>query len=659
MAEIKSFREYIEEQKLFEDEKEDKDVSSNTDLKSENKPDDVKDNKENDIEPDQAEEKPSDPPADSLTDSPVLHTLDEDKLSSFTVTGEYLKNLLGDYSNQQKRLEELSGQIKQTIDSLKDGSYIIKDIKIKGNSNQNKEDTTQEPLVSKNKSSEPITSSNLPLNVTGGESIYSIVRDFKKKWNAAINDARTRKLILQRFQTLKHPGIINRYKTQKNAAEDILKSGLVKDEQNYFTSEKEGLLNEIILRTSGEIASGIGNKYNTSKILKKTTHGNLENIMNINNDTINSIRDKYRDEAFKIIKKDIGYSINYYNAAVKKLNRYKSLTTYLPKGLNDKAYLNNIFDTFMQAIGSITRIGSNLRSLNTECSNAVNRIYNELVYQDTENRENIPSHDNQVALNKFVNKEYKRKAKEQKRLLKKAEKDAEEKETLNYKEGLQKQLDEIKLKKKAMSDLTKDYILDSISGARKNDRKYINSDLALRIASDAEEDNKNFKTATNKYEIKLEVPDKKRASAIASSVLLNLIQQHPNTLNKMVFGDNPKEDLETVFDDYFNEAYKNLNNKSVKEFNKDTLDKLNNSKKETSSKQKKIGQTISDTTSAKKKAGNLLSKTIENVGKSSVNSNRVAMAKDFDGEAPESSDEPQPKNIFDYAVQKAKKLQER
>lgn len=661
---IKSFKEYIAEQELLK--KEDKpDFLKTAEEKIDEKYNAKEDESNKDTESIKKESEVSQektPAINTDVDTNKLHLLEADKLSDLTVTKEYLRKLVGNNTEQFKALNDQYNQLTETFKKLSDGQYITSKITYsnEGGKKAKEQQSAEEPDNQQIQANQKSTSPFVPLDLTAGKTIYSIVNEFKARWNAAIKTTKLRREKIQAYEKLKHPGLINRTKTQDAAAEVINKE--------ETSNENENLLNEF-LRTPGEIASGRGNKYNTTKILDKAEkykdkNGNKGSIYNVDDDMINNIRDKYRNEAFKIIKKDIGYGLNYMKNVKKRIDRYASLSRYLPNGSNDKAYLTGIFQVLMQALSSAEAIGSNLRTLNTECSNAVNRLYNELVYQDEENIANLPSHDNQVAMNKYNEKKARQAERAENRELKKQKKQEEIKLEKAQQDKINSDIQAIKSRKELMANVTRDYILAEIKKAHERDEEYTLDDLKKKVIDDSEGNSKSLEKGDNKkYGTRIESLDKKKASAMASYILLNLIQQQPKVLNKIVFGSSPETILDSVFNDYFNDIYKFSEENSASKLNTKTLKKIEQPK-EVSEKEKTALKNISvnpeevkKKSSLRKTLGNLVSKTVENVGKSSGTGTYGKPAKDFEGETPKEPTDNM--NIVQYATYKAKKLNER
>lgn len=669
-VETKSFKEYLAEQNLLKETYDDEfeKVKKRIDSKksSSDKPESDEPESDTDSDESKSDEPKSDKPESDESKSDAndinkLQPLEDDNLDKFSVTKEYTKNLSGNNATQFETIRQLYNQLKNTFEELRKGKYITSEI-INGSNKQSTAQDAQNPEAQPQKD---LTYSILPLDLTSGKSIYSIIKEFKQNWNKAIKSAKSVKNKIQNYSTLK-----NRFSSrkEKDAAYSEINKATAQTNEDIL-NDKNNILNEIsIFRTPGEIASGIRNKFNTTNILNqaekyKDKNGNKGSVYNVDDNMINGIRDKYKNEAFKIINKDIGYGLNYMKNAEKKINRYASVSRYLPKESNDKSYLSNIFQVLMQALSSAMSIGSNLRTLNTECSNSVNRLYNELLYQNQENTENLSSHDNKVALKRYEERKARQAEREEKRQAKKNEKDEEREIERAQQERDNAEIAAIRSKKELMSNITRDYVLSEIKKAHNRDEEYTLSDLKKKVLDDSEGNVKSLEKGDNKtYGTRVESLDKKRASAMASYILLNLIQKQPDLLNKIVFGSSPETELNTVFSEYFNDIYKVAEENSTSKLNAQILNKIEHpeekKEKEVNPKYKKIGRLISGVGKGIK---NAVSKTVDNIGKSSGTG--TYGAKEFDNAAeavpPASEDPTNGMNIVQYATYKAKKLNEK
>ena len=368
MKEIKSFREYIEEQKSLK--------------------------------------------ANLIVEDGVEDEFSISKLTDWPVTDIYPRYLSGEVGNQKAQINRLFNQLKATLKGLEDGNYVTTRLVLVSKKAKQDENAADGEENSTKKTNEIY----LPLDLTGTETIYSIIRDWSLKWFSKVKDARETKGYLRNVE------IMRSKRTSKEEKDEAYKRISAKEETE---NSSENLLNEFTWRTPGEISSGVGNRFNTRRLFKKAskykTSGkdnnafdtrnyqdyNLRNekakgVYNVDTKLIEKIREKYRKDAFKIIKDDIGYVRNYMNAAAKKVERYNKVGAYIK--VNDKAYLDDIFSILANALSVSISIGTNLRKLNTECKNALNKVYNEMSYQDAANKEKAGEKDTSSVIDRYKEK---------------------------------------------------------------------------------------------------------------------------------------------------------------------------------------------------------------------------------------------------------------
>ena len=191
-------------------------------------------------------------------------------------------------------------------------------------------------------------------------------------------------------------------------------------------------------------------------------------------------------------------------------------------------------------------------------------------------------------------------------------------------------------------------LISELEKAKEN--QITNIYLDDRIQRDINNSDQYYK-AKDQDDDKLTAIERKKASAIISNIILYLIKN--KLINKAIKQAKDGEIKSNLTFEPFDDSFKELKNAKDKD-----IDNYNNNL------QKKFK--IPASTAVKNAFKDALS---QNHNKQDINKNGTdeakgtgtygKPAKDFDGETPEPSDEPQPKNIFDYAVQKAKKLQEK
>lgn len=547
--------------------------------------------------------------------------------------------------------------------------------------------------------------------------------------------------------------------------------------------------------TSSELASGLRNRYSSDRVLtsiarskagretdrlgKKGVYGDLEKGTGIlGKSALARMKEKYEDNARAIIAKQKNIGLSYLKRAEKNINDYKIKKKYL-RNITDEEYLSNISADLNRAMSVLTDIGRDLQNLMNEYDRSLHKISGELSAQDTKNEKYITGLNAHQAISNYDAK-----------MAKKDQKEGEKQEAEDIEKGkaaereefhkaivdaVQKEIDEAKeVDKKAaiyflnelgkvesfneitpenlLKKLDKDSARKSKAGSDWNEIDRLAAVKGIYALAKFLTDNsiKDFKVGKSSYTPNTE-PEKinkvydlispisaskdelvektkelllspeelrklksqkdaeensdklntqsealKRIKDRAEKLALDFISQHKNLNYEDVY-DRVKHDIKFGDDDYsksqddytadeqakssalasylltdllnkkrinkvikngldssdtyepFNNALRLIDlNKKVKAFNKSLL-KLLKSKVDN---QKRLGA-ISD---VEKKPS---SEQLRNIEKRSKEL-EAAGAKDFDGEKPEDSgEEPEAKNIFDYAVQKAKRLQEK
>ena len=550
--------------------------------------------------------------------------------------------------------------------------------------------------------------------------------------------------------------------------------------------------------TSSELASGLRNRYSSDRVLtsiarskagretdrlgKKGVYGDLEKGTGIlGKSALARMKEKYEDNARAIIAKQKNIGLSYLKRAEKNINDYKIKKKYL-RNITDEEYLSNISADLNRAMSVLTDIGRDLQNLMNEYDRSLHKISGELSAQDAKNEKYITGLNAHQAISKYDARMTKKDQKEgekqeaediekgkaeereafhqgvvaavqkeiedakavdikavenfikelgnvqnfeditHEKLLKKLETDSERKskggvtwtdvdrlasvkaiyalaKTLNdntikdfnvgkdsYKantapEKIDKIYDivsPVSTSLNGLVDKTKELLLNpdelrnyraqkvaeknSAELNKQSELRSLLSDRAKQLASEFIGNHKNltyediydrvqhdYKFGEEEYakptgELK---PEQEAKASAMASYLLSWLVAKKKTAEALKKGLDPiltYEALEKAFKVIDGSSLKKVKNFN-KEFKKLLKIKMDNLKR--------IGA-ISDTTSKDKPSD----EQIRNVEKRSKEL-EAAGAKDFNGETPESSDEPQPKNIFDYAVQKAKKLQER
>ena len=735
MAEIKSFREYIEEQKLFEDEK---------------------------------------PQENDSSKSPVG--------TGLLVTNDTLTLTARDPNARLDELDKKAKLTRRTYEGL--DKFIDSDFDDKNGRVDNPNTMFN---ITARKSFKTI------FDNWYREYSSRIESQKKNRENVAdVNELKDRSkldLLLHKSsreaQAKARENLQNRYPEKKDEPQQELKTEETIDEAFRIRNP---------FATSNELASGLRNRYSSDRVLtsiarskagretdrlgKKGVYGDLEKGTGIlGKSALARMKEKYEDNARAIIAKQKNIGLSYLKRAEKNINDYKIKKKYL-RNITDEEYLSNISADLNRAMSVLTDIGRDLQNLMNEYDRSLHKISGELSAQDAKNEKYITGLNAHQAISKY-----------DARMAKKDQKEGEKQEAEDIEKGkaaereefhkaivdaVQKEIDEAKeVDKKAaiyflnelgkvesfneitpenlLKKLDKDSSRKSKAGSDWNEVDRLAAVKGIYALAKFLTDNsiKDFKVGKSSYTPNTE-PEKinkvydlispisaskdelvektkelllspeelrklksqreaeensdrlnaqseaiKKITDRAEKLALDFINQHKNLNYEDVY-DRVKHDVKFGDDDYSKsqdgytadeqakssalasyllttllnkkkinkvikkgldssdtyEPFKNALrlidlNKKVKNFNKSLLRLLKNKV----DNQKRI-VAISDT--EKRPSPEQL----KNAEKNSKEL-EAAGAKDFNGETPESSDEPQPKNIFDYAVQKAKKLQER
>ena len=547
--------------------------------------------------------------------------------------------------------------------------------------------------------------------------------------------------------------------------------------------------------TASELASGMKNKYNSDRILtsiarskagkesdrlgKKGVYGDLEKGTGLSGKSeLARMKERYEKNAYAIIAKQKAIGLSYLKRAEKNINSYLEKKKYL-RNITDEEYLSSISSDLGRAMGVLTDIGRDLQNLMNEYDKSLHKISGELSAQDVKNEKYVTGLNARQAISKYDekmgNKAQKEGEKQEAEDIEKGK--AEEKEAFhkaivdkvqgdieaakgidekaavefyNFLESISRRKEitpELLLSKLdkevnvasrndkdklaniksyyaaarlLMDGKLKDYItgpqaknsiskegtsklydlLSSISGdvdsiaedarkillspdelkkykankeseAKEKENKEVEKlkkaieTKASNVASDFVKNNEaiSYYTIKNRIENDIENSDKyyakvddyklkkneqKIASACVSYALIKLFIE-----KKIKSFRNENINAEAMAVSFIRDALKILSkdyDNDVNKFNKNLL-KLVDNRIEHSidhQEQKKAFTSASDTSSSEDE------KETDEAGKNPVQTKAAAGAKDFDGEPAD-----EPKNIFDYAVQKAKKLQSR
>lgn len=652
------------------------------------------------------------------------------------------------------------------------------------------------------------TSSSPIFNITSRKSFDTIYKDWYEKYSSRLSGQKANREDVARINNIMKGGIFKSKAQKESEAEDrnnLAKRFPIKKKTDNTSNGQAALKTEETIdeafrirnpfATSSELASGLRNKYSSDRVLttvsrskagretdrlgKKGVYGDLDKGMGlVGKSTLAKMKEKYESNARAIIAKQKGFGISYLKRAEKNLDYYLKNKKYL-RNITDEEYLSSISSDLSRSMSVLYDIGSDLQRLMNEYENALNKISGELSAQDAKNEKYITGLNANQAISKYdakmsklAKKEGDRQDAEDIEKGKAAEKEEFHKAIVD---AVQKEIDEAKeIDKKAVvyflkelgnaesfKDITPEKLLrklekdserQSKDGNKWNEVDRLSSVKGIYALAKFLSDNsiKDFQVGKNSYETNIkseninkvydllspitankdelvektkklllsdeglrklktqkdaeENSDKlnaqsealKKITDRAEELALNFISQHKNLNYEDVY-DRVKHDIKFGDDEYsknqddytadeqakssalasylltdllnkkkinkvikngldssdtyepFNNALRLIDlNKKVKTFNKSLL-KLLKSKVDN---QKRLGA-ISD---VEKKPS---SEQLRNIEKRSKEL-EAAGAKDFDGEKPEDSEEePEAKNIFDYAVQKAKRLQEK
>lgn len=495
----------------------------------------------------------------------------------------------------------------------------------------------------------------------------------------------------------------NKEEPESKAAKKFTNDGI-----KFFKEEREleeGLLNSLkksggigglkrrlrdSISTVGELSSGMNNRYGSKNIIttankgrSRDEFGEKKGIYNIvNSNFLESVYKRFLSSAESIASKKLWSGEEYLKRAQKNLDKHENLR-YVG---DDDIYLSSISRDLFRALNVATSIGYSLQNLCREYQNSLNKISEEFKLRKLKDERSMESLDSKVSYQKYAEKQIN---KDVINPHKSADKITDNGKTLNdadekarSDEAEKAQYEEDEKKWRAIKNEVFDNVLSALNGAKKDDSDFNLNKLLMRIDSDTNAENPKFKQAKNKDGVRLEKSDLALASAIASRFIYDLIDNKET--KKIIFSESIRKELEKAFDEKYDSIRKSTVGYSTGEVN-DTLKKIiknriehpktskseaqNDSNKNTKkvnsrfNKAKDRAEEEKDATKNLSGTGSKIEKFRKKVQEKDAWKQKWAMAKDFNGANPKPAAAKEfdggSMNIVQYAVEKAKKLNER
>lgn len=526
----------------------------------------------------------------------------------------------------------------------------------------------------------------LPMNVIGDTSLAMVKTDFDKDWNDHIekyrqtkeNAKRTKTLMSKRssqeekdksFEELKDKDNVGyRQKSLNKVTEEPVKeesaeaSVALNEASINILEKKKAFLDSLraipkVFKTTSELSSGTRNKYSADNILT-TTERKYDGVIGRHlkkddektsvygiggeNDTqfSDKMYNRFLNDARSIIYKERPLGLSYLNRAEKKLEKYENSAKYIK--VSDESYASEIFKDLYRAFSVLTYIGANIKTLIKEYQKSINKIKEEIKIKDAKNVKFLDSTNAQKALD---NQEERIRRREQTAHnvadtvtnngehieTEKIQKE-KEKESAKIKKEEVNDYDEIKgLAAKEFKKLSKYGETEEFNNKRIADE--CNKLLAsIEGISSSTRDQKKLKKLSNSgWEVEKDengmllpisnLVNQKKAKAIALYVFLDKLDKLKAYSQSSDF----RKYANSNFERWFTRAMRKLDKVSAESILRKVL--------------QRVGGTLPN--DAKQKPA------------SADENAETSAAKDFNGEEPEKSTN-QPTNIYAYALQKAK-----
>ena len=473
MKKIKSFREYIEEQKLLK-EADDNENKAGFLKSAEEKVDDREKQLTRDSSDESASEntddseKPEEQKKEDSTPPVTGVTYTTDMALALTAKGSYerVKELQKKADIVERTYHDLEAFIdKKEIESAGTNSLKLKQAIVNLTQNNSFEKIKNNWLKNVYKPSIEKQRENQKM-AAHADSLESGIKSIFKTKKAKEQLKAHREALAPAYSTEKTE---TEKKNSKNNNDD--------NSVDESISSKENILNEITIRnpfaTASEYSSGLRSKYNKNKILSKA--GDLYSEK-LEKEVISKADKNFKNNARAIIAKQKGTGLSYLNRAKKNLYKYLEKHQFLTK-ISDERFISTISADLQRAMNVLVDIGNDLQNLMKEYNAALNEISETLSTQDAKNIKRVTDTLNtNTAITRYddmVAKDAEKAQKKEERQNLRAFEKAQKKEERQNRENLEKE-EQDKLKRKndriiaAVKKVSKDEY-DSISKFLKND----------------------------------------------------------------------------------------------------------------------------------------------------------------------------------------------
>lgn len=537
------------------------------------------------------------------------------------VTNFTLKLSNGSPDNVRQQLNTKFEQLKKTFDSLDD---IITAKQL--NNVNSIQDKKQKAAI----------------NILGGSETFTSVRDaWLDEWNKMIKSRRDNKQKVSDIETIRKKAFTQGQRdkadeayqrlTKEDLDEDVLNEGPINIMKAFgdWTNRK--------LSTGSQLSTG-QNRFSAPSVLTTAKERSKEGVYDAGEDSskssfANKMYSNFVADARAIIAKDKKLGMSYLTAAGKKLKRYNN-PNYFIKG-TDSAFAEEISRDLYRANSTLESIGYRLRQLLTGYKDSLNKLSKEIEISDAKNQEALTSTNAKKAKDRYELK----KATFDKKQKEREEKEAEEKKQADL-ENTREQ--ERKNKINTAYSILRDYAFEDFDKYTPEGSEYYGTDRLAKLGNKIIEEIKSSSSKiwrTTDSENKGNLFKQKQARALAFYVLVSNLDKIKKLCNNSVYFENQKKEL---FNKWLEQAFEKvgeLNNSRVITLAKNKLPRENSFLKDTSKKvatvAKKLGKSL------------IKDKKTEEPAEPGTGTDG---AKDFKDSEPAA-----PANIYDYALQKAKR----
>lgn len=670
MKKIKSFKEYIEEQELLKEASYYSDEFEKAKSVTDNNANNKTDNKENINKPIVGADKEKDAPYSSNS---ITQSKDSEEVGNVDLKTEplnvidpigFLKIDERDSDKKIRKLKEKLSILENTYNNLyRITESILKPVTVsKGENKDNIEDSDATQKTNKQ---------DVILNISRGKSCASFYNEYKKLLTTAKEKLESSNKVAALINQLKNGNL----KQRQAAYNELQRMGisLNKEEEGILLGQKgkesqepkpeqptddeiktESIdfdtLDESLTgnrfgtflkavnpfsRTNTGIRTEKLNKFSSDKILKTSSKSKYAQ------EYLKQAYTKYVSDTRKSIDKNKPYIASDLRAANKLINNYikKHRYTHVP----DQDYIFNITAYLDSAYKILLGVGSDIATIATNFGKAMQTKLNDIGIKTKQNEELPDSLNTKTAMRKV--QDATQRSERRKEIIQTA------KDKITSKVGeVTSKLEQDKADKEEYNqkvNTIKDYTHSHFNKIFNNCKNKTLSDALIWFKNTYLVEPKLNDFKDNK---KLSLPDKtkfdynidKQKKAAAEAFLI--FAQNKKNLDKKKNSSFDSEKIDEIFDSSFNDVFKKYDEKSYLSIlnhikNKLIKEKSNNPKQVEAIKSTTDGKPESDSnTTPKAKEGTWMGREKE-------------AAKNFDGE--------QPKSIYAYAIQKAKKLQER